>query len=154
MATTPENQGVISDDQMLFETYKLHVELAEQVASLREGLNKLYTGIVTGLVAASVLLSRPLPGTEMVWVFAALGIVVSLSWMFSLLSVTGRLSAKHKVLLELEEQLPFNFLEKENEAFNQRSFLRRKYSALVLPGGFLVLSVIWFVVLLVQASCS
>ena len=80
--------------EMLFETYKLHTELAERVASLREGLNKLYSGMVTSIVAASVLLHRLLPDAEAVWVLPVLGIVVSLSWMFSFQSVTGRLSCQ------------------------------------------------------------
>lgn len=141
------------EDQLLFETYKLHAELAERVASLREGLNKLYSSMVASIIAASVLLHRFLPDTEMVWIVAALGILLSLSWMFSLFSVTGRLSAKHEVLLELEEQLPFRFLEKENRAFNQGSFLRRKYSALVMPSGFLILSAAWFAFLITHHYC-
>ena len=48
-------------DSQLFEMYKLHVELAEQAASLREGLNKLYSGLVAGIVAASVLMHRFVP---------------------------------------------------------------------------------------------
>lgn len=141
------------EDQFLFETYKLHAELAERVASIREGLSKLYSGMVASIVAASVLLHRLLPDTETIWIVAALSILLSLSWMFSLLSVTGRLSAKHKVLLELEEQLPFKFLEKENQAFDQGSFLRRKYSALVMPSGFLMLSTAWFVYLITHQYC-
>ena len=142
-----------AENQLLFETYKLHAELAERVASIREGLSKLYSGMVASFVAASVFLHRLLPDTETVWIVAALGILLPLSWMFSLLSVTGRLSAKHKVLLELEEQLPFEFLKKENRAFNQGSFLRRKYSALVMPSGFLILSAAWFVFLIAHHYC-
>ena len=88
-----------ADNHLLFEMYKLHAELAEQAASLREGLNKLYSGMVTSIVAASVLLHRVAPDTESVWVLPTLGIVVSLSWILSLHSVTGRLSARHAVLV-------------------------------------------------------
>ena len=142
------------DSQFLFETYKLHTELAEQVASLRESLNKLYSGMVTSIVAASVLLHRLFPGAEDVWVMPVLGVVVSLSWMFSLHSVTGRLSAKHDVLLVLEKEFPFKFLDKEDDLFIKGRFLRRKYSGLVLPGGFLILSCAWLSVLLIQDYLS
>ena len=98
------------NNKLLFETYKLHAELAERVAAVREGVNKLYAGMVTGIVAASVLLHRLVPESETIWILPVLGIVVSLSWMFALHSVTGRLSAKHDVLIALEEQLPFKFL--------------------------------------------
>lgn len=142
------------DRQVLFDTYKLHTELAERVAALREGLNKLYTSVVTSTIAASVILYRLFPDAESVWVLPVLGIVVSLSWSFSLHSVTGRLSAKHEVLLILEEKLPFNFLHRENELFNKKRFLRRKYSGLVMPGGFLILSSAWLTVLLMRDFCS
>ena len=130
------------DRELLFETYKLHAELAERVATLRESLNKLYSGMVTSIVAASVLLHKLAPGTETIWVLYVLGIVVSLSWMLSLHSVTGRLTAKHKVLVDLEKDLPFNFLDRENEEFEKSRFFRRKRTGLLMPLGFLLLCAI------------
>ena len=140
------------DSHLLFETYKLHAELAEQAASLREGLNKIYSGMVTSIVAASVLLHRLAPNAEAVWVLPTLGILVSLSWMLALHSVTGRLSAKHTVLVALETRLPFNFLDREDKEFNKRCFIRRKHTGLVLPTAFLILCAAWLTVLIVQAG--
>ena len=136
-----------NNSHLLFETYKLHAELAERAASLREDLNKLYSGMVTGIVAASVIVHRLVPETETVWVLPTLGIVVSLSWMLSLYSVTGRLSAKHTVLVALEAKLPFDFLCRENEEFNKRRFVRRKWTGLVMPGAFLILCAVWLAIL-------
>ena len=135
------------DKNLLFETYKLHAELAERAASIREGLNKLYTGMVATAIAASVFLYRFIPNSEVFWVLPALGILLSLSWIFSLFSVTGRLSAKHKVLVSLEQGLPFNFLEREKEEFASWYFIRRQYTALIMPGAFLILSIWWLVIL-------
>ena len=42
------------EQDSLFEIYRIHVELAERVAHLRESINKIHTGMVTGVVAASV----------------------------------------------------------------------------------------------------
>ena len=148
------------DNRLLFETYKLHAELAEQAASLRENLNKLYSGMVTGIVAASVIMHRLVPETETVWVLPTLGIVVSLSWMLSLHSVTGRLSAKHTVLVALEARLPFDFLRRENEEFDKHRFVRRKWTGLVMPWAFLILCAAWLAVLVLKrdtdstAPCS
>ena len=149
----------LDDSHLLFETYKLHAELAEQAASLRESLNKLYSGMVTSIVAASVIVHRLVPDAETIWVLPTLGIVVSLSWMFSLHSVTGRLSAKHTVLVALEAKLPFDFLCQENEEFNKRRFVRRKWTGMVMPGAFLILCATWLAVLvgtgwtLIVSSC-
>ena len=144
----------MSDEyQILFETYKLHAEFAERVAALREGLNKLYTGMVTSIVAASVLMHRLLPNAEAAWVFAVLGIVVALSWMFSFHSVTLRLSAKHDVLVGLEGKLSFKFFDKENRLFNKSGFWRRKYSGMIMPIAFLILSGAWLTIVVMRNHC-
>ena len=137
---------------LLFETYKLHAEFAERVASLREVLNKFYSGMVTSIVAVSVVLHRLVPDAETVWVLSTLGILVSLAWICSLHSVTGRLSAKHSVLVALEAELPFKFLELENKEFNKHHFVRRKYSGLIMPGMFLVLCSTWLAFLFAQCG--
>ena len=133
---------------ILFETYKLHAELAERVAVLREGVNKLYVGIVVSVLAASVLVYRLAPDTETVWVLPSLGLLVSVSWIVSLQSVTGRLSAKHNVLVALEAELPFRFFELEKIEFEKQRFFRRKYSGLVMPSAFLFSCVAWLLFLL------
>ena len=103
----------MSDDRrLLFETYQLHAELAEQLESAREGLNKLYSGMVTGIIAASVLLHRFVPNQEnSIWelMLPVVSIVVSMSWMLSLQSVTGKLTAKNTVLRKMEKNLQFDF---------------------------------------------
>ena len=137
----------------VFGIYKLHAELAEQAASSRESLNKLYSGMVSAIVAGSVLIHRVAPDSGTMWVLPALGIVISLSWMMSLHSATGRLSAKHTTLLELESRLPFAFLERENEEFEKRRIVRRKWTGLLMPGAFLVLSGTWLITLIVDTAC-
>ena len=56
------------DDRLQFEIYKLHTELAERVASVREGVNSVYAGLVAGIVAASVLLHRLDPDAVASWI--------------------------------------------------------------------------------------
>ena len=137
---------------ILFEVYKLQSELAERISSLREGVNKLYSALVAGIVAASVLLHRLVPDTETIWVLPVLGMLASVSWMFSLQSVTGRLAAKHKVLLALEAELPFKFLDRENKEFEKASAIRRKHTELIMPGLFLILCIGWFAFLSCQRA--
>ncbi len=54
------------DSTTLFGMYTLHAELAEQASSSRENLIKLYSGMVTFIVAASVLLHRVAAGSDTV----------------------------------------------------------------------------------------
>lgn len=130
----------------VLETYKVHVELAERVASLRESMNQLYSGMVTSIVAASILLYRLAPDAEPALVLPIVGGVVSVSWLFAVLSVTGRLYAKSTVLKELEKRLPFDFLIKEDRVFNAsrvRHLFRRKHTLLFTPIAFLAVCVVW-----------
>ena len=143
-----------SDDPgTLLGIYQLHAELAEQVSSSREGLNRLYTGMVTAIVAGSVLLHRVAPNSDAMWVLPVLGIAISLSWMVSLHSVTGKLSAKHAVLIDLESGLPIDFLKREQAEFENLGFVRRKWSGLLMPMLFLAISSAWLATLLVEKFC-
>ncbi len=136
-----------------FGIYKIHAELAEQAAAAREGLNKLYSGMVTAIIAGSVLIHRVVPESDTVWVLPVLGVAISLSWMMSLHSATGRMAAKHAVLLELESNLPFDFLKRENDEFNKLRVIRRKWSGLWMPGTFLAISVAWLITIMIGTVC-
>ncbi len=142
----------IDDDHMgsdretlLFETYKLHAELAERAASLREDLNKLYIGMVTAIIAATVLMQRFGADSNTQLLMPFLGILASLCWLFSLHSLTGRLTAKQKVLVALEAELPFTFLKRENEEFDQSRYIRRKYTARLMPAAFFATCTVWLI---------
>ena len=137
------------EQAILIEIYKLHADLAEQAATSREGLNKLYTGMVSSIIAASVLLQRFAPDAETIWVLPGLGVVVSTCWMMSLDSMTGRLWAKHAILMGLESKLPFDFFRQENEEFEKGGFVRRKWSSALMPALFLLICLGWLGTVLV-----
>ena len=134
-------------ESTLLEIYKLHADLAEQAAASREGLNKLYTGMVLSIITASVLIQRVAPSAEAMWVLPVLGIVVSICWLMSMHSMTGRLLAKQAVLVELEAKLPFEFLRRENEEFEEGGFFRRRWTGAAMPSLFLVICVAWLLAL-------
>ncbi|MCY3812880.1 MAG: hypothetical protein OXH15_13880 [Gammaproteobacteria bacterium] len=127
----------------LLEIYKLHAELAERAAALREDFTKLYTGTAAAIIGAEVLIRRlAVDSAELAWALPALGIVVSLSWLLSFRSATARLAAKLKTLTTLENELPFDFLRRENSVFGS-GFLRRKTTGSVMPVGFLIVCIVW-----------
>lgn len=132
----------MSEKSQLVNLYKLHAELAEQTARLREEFTKLYTSMVSAIVAAGVLLHRLTPSTELDWVLPVLGMAISVSWLLSFASVTARLSAKNKALVELEQEMPFHFLRRERALFKPW-ILRRKVTGSVMPGMFLVVCSVW-----------
>lgn len=140
----------------LFETYKLHADLEQRVASLREDISKLFTGFLTALIAASIWLHRSVEyqGGEMEWALPVLGIVVSVAWILSASSLTSRLTAKRVVLRKLEKELPFAFLRKEDKEFGRGGGLRRRWTISVVPYSFMFLCVAWLLYVLVNRCCG
>ncbi len=131
-----------NDKQSLFEIYKLHSDLAERMANAREGSNKLYAGMITTIVAVSTLVNQIFPHSGYELALPILGLMVSLSWLLTLNTATGKLQAKHNILVELEQQLDFPFFAKENQAFqNGRMYIRTKYTTMVMPLCFFTLCV-------------
>ena len=135
-----------------FETYKLHTELAERVASLREDLSKIYSGVVAGVVAGAILVHRltstpddGVPVFDWMCVFPILGIALSVSWVLSVLSITSRLAAKHRALRNLECRLNIDFFEQEEKEFAHGFSITRQISALAMPLIFLVSCLAWLV---------
>ena len=129
-------------DVFRLDMYKLQSDLAERVASLREDLAKVYMGTVSAIIGAGVVLHRFYDPSELYVFLPMLGAAVSVSWLLSILSITARLAAKHKVLLELEKDLPFRFFEKEGSAFGC-SLFRRQVTSAAMPVMFLSVCLYW-----------
>ena len=106
-------------------------------------MNKLYTGVASSIIAASVLIRRVDLDAESLWVFPMLGIVVSICWLMSMHSMTGRLSAKQAVLVELEAMMPFEFLRRKNEEFEKQRSIRCKWTGKAKPFMFIVICAAW-----------
>ena len=139
-------------EDRIFEIYQLHTELAERVAALGEGLNKVYLGMVSGVVAGAVLVHKLLPSVELKdWIFPSLGLVVSISWSLGILSINGRLAAKKKVLQDYERQLGIDFIKQEEDEFRRHkiSSVRRVISAEFMPLLLSVAYAYWIIYLLV-----
>ena len=135
--------------QIKFEIYKLHTELAEHAAQLREGVNRVFSGILVSIIAAHVLIYRLTPESGTLWILLILGVCVSASWSLSLMSMTGRLKAKNQVLRNLETELPYSFLTEENYEFNKASKLRRKVTGQIFPLALGAFCLSWLIVELI-----
>jgi len=124
--------------------YKLHAEFADRVSQRREGANRLYTGLLTGLMVVVSALLRLDPSDESINMAlflgcGILGMILSASWWIVIRSYRQLNTGKFKVLLELEEQLSYPFFTREWELLNQgRDF--RKYWRLTVVETFLPLT--------------
>ena len=108
-----------SSQKDLLEIYKLHAELADRVSQRREGANRLYVTLLTGLMVlvAAMLRYRIIDGHETIMLITVgiLGISISVSWYIIIRSYRQLNSGKFKTLHELEEKLVYPFFTREWE---------------------------------------
>ena len=131
--------------------YKLHAEFADRVSQRREGANRLYTGLLTGLMVAVSALLRLGPSDESINMTLLLGcgifgMILSASWVIVIRSYRQLNTGKFKALLELEEHLSYPFFTREWELLHQGRDFRRYWKLTVvetlLPITFFLASIL------------
>ncbi|MGR3913634.1 MAG: hypothetical protein OD918_03780 [Gammaproteobacteria bacterium] len=107
------------DKQELLEIYKLHAELADRVSQRREGANRLYVSLLTGVLAFLAALLKYGTGAIPAPVFLAatgvLGCMLSVSWLIIVRSYRQLNTGKFAALNELEMKLAYPFFQREWE---------------------------------------
>ncbi len=109
--------------QELLEIYKLHAELADRVSQRREGANRLYVSLLTGIVLVLATFLRY--GSEIIHVksvltaFCILGILLSVSWFVVIRSYRQLNTGKFGALHELEQKLDYPFFKREWELLEE-----------------------------------
>lgn len=117
------------------EIYKLHAELADRVSQRREGANRLFVTLLTGLMAAGVAMVTTGSSTEpdriVFWLVGAVGLCLSASWYVIIRSYRQLNTGKFKVLLQLEENISYPFFTREWE-FLEEGRKRQTYWKLTI----------------------
>lgn len=136
-----------SSDNQLLELYKLHAELADRVSQRRDSANRLFAGLLTGLVVFTGALSRF--GSEKVPIFVILlvigliGISLSAAWFVIIQSYKQLNSNKFRVLHDMEKKLPYAFFtdewDPESEGKKSNRYWKLTTVERLLPSIFLVL---------------
>ena len=114
----------------ILELYKLHAELADRVSQRREGANRLFVSLLTGLLVFLAALLRfgtgDLGAGAVMGLFGAAGLLLSAAWFIVLRSYRQLNTGKFEALHELEKKLPYPFFAREWELLHEgRTF--RKY---------------------------
>ena len=131
-----------ADLNQLLELYKLHAELADRVSQRREGANRLYVSVLTGMVAVLAVSIRfgvaGLPSNIVLLLTGILGGLLSLSWLFVIHSYRQLNRGKFDAIKGLEAQLPYQFFATEEESYKGR-YAGLTVAESALPWIFLVL---------------
>ena len=99
------------------EIYKLHVELADRVSQRRLGTNRIYAGLLVGVMlflGALLKIGGNTSHDGMVFcVIGLVGALLAVSWDRVIRSYEQLNTGKFEALRELEEKLDYRFFERE-----------------------------------------
>ena len=138
----------------ILELYKLHAELADRVSQRREGANRLFVSLLTGLMvflAALLRLGTGDLGADTVMGFfgiagAALsGAALSGAWYVVIRSYRRLTTCKFKVLHELEKKLPYPFFQREWDLLRKGRAFRRYWRLTVVETSLPIIFFLLFV---------
>jgi len=106
MALLNKEIKTADDVKLVFEQYKLYVEMADRISQRRMSANTFFISVNTLLFAATSFLNE----ATMQWklVIGTLGLVLCFAWYFTLNSYRQLNSGKFKVIHEVEKLLPLN----------------------------------------------
>jgi len=104
--------------ELLLEEWKLAAEMADRVSARRLESSKLYTSLLTGLLAAMPLIvgnnNLPYIIQKMSFIgISTLGICLCLVWVLNLRSYRQINSIKFETIHEMEQKLPFPYFTRE-----------------------------------------
>ena len=122
-------------DQNWISLYVAHVQSADKVDESRNSATRSY-GALCAILTVAILgslaeFNNPLAGI----LISILLVFVSTGWLFTINSLTARLSAKHEMLcfIEQEGELPVNFLAREEAIWKEKVVWRLQRSLRVAP---------------------
>lgn len=123
------------DKRELLEIYKLHAELADRISQRREGANRLYVSLLTGILILFAALFRYGTGAIPAWILVAtgmLGIALSISWFIVIRSYRQLNRGKFETLIELEGKLAYPFYKREWDLLERGENIKRYWKLTVV----------------------
>ena len=129
-----------SNQNELLEIYKLHSELADRVSQRREGANRLYVSLLSGLAVllAALLRLGVGDGGPLKIVFSstgAIGALLSVSWYVVIRSYRQLNTGKFKALHELEGKLAYPFFKREWELLAEGKDMKKYWKLTTVEVG-------------------
>ena len=145
-----------NSNRELLELYKLHAELADRVSQRREGANRLFVSLLTGLMvflAALLRLGTGDLGANAVMVFFGLvGVMLSAAWFVVIRSYRQLNTGKFEALHELEQHIPYAFFQREWELLQEGRDFRRYWRLTVVETSLPIIFFLLFLGVIVFAA--
>ena len=141
----------MDDKQIFFEQYKLFVKTADDITMRRLQTNKFYLTILLGLFTIAGFFSKNeiigvLNEQVILILISVIGLALSAIWYINIESFKRLNSAKFKVILEMEKELPCACFAKEWDYRDPDSYPILTKIEKFLP---IMMGIIFFIILLV-----
>ena len=138
-----------NDPSQILELYKLHADLADRVSQRREGANRLFVSLLTGLMVFLAALLRLgtgdlHAGTVMVF-FGIAGAALSVAWFIVIRSYRQLNTGKFEALHELEKKLPYPFFQREWDLLREGRHFRRYWRLTIVETSLPIIFFLLFV---------
>lgn len=137
------------------EIYQLQVELADRVSQRREGANRLFVSLLTGLLVVLVALLRIGTGdsgaTAVMAFLGVAGVLLSAAWFVVIRSYRQLNTGKFEALHQLEHHLVYRFLAREWKLLGEGRDYRRYWRLTVVETSLPILFGLLFLGVLVFA---
>lgn len=116
------------EKNLLFEQYKVYVEMMDRTSGRRAETNKFYITLLSGLLAfLTFLLGRQFCiGYEeiVIGLFAVLGLILCWIWHSNIQSYRQLSSGKFKIIHEMEKELPYECFKREWDVLKASNYKR------------------------------
>jgi len=92
--------------KIIFEQYKLYVEMADRISQRRMNANTFFTTVNTLFLTVAVFIKS----TDFLWIIfcGVIGCIISFAWYFTLNSYRQINAGKYSVINEIEKVLPLS----------------------------------------------
>ena len=140
----------------LFDIYRLHAELADRVSQRREGANRLFVSLLTGLMVFLAALLRlgtgDLGANAVMFFFGIAGVMLSAAWFVVIRSYRQLNTGKFEALHELEQHIPYPFFQREWELLSEGRDFRRYWRLTVVETSLPIIFFLLFLAVIVFAA--
>ncbi len=160
MTSEPEQRERESQEperRELFAIYQLHADLADRVSQRREGANRLFVSLLTGLLVFGAVFLRfgtgDLEANAVMACFGIVGALLSIAWFAVIRSYRQLNTGKFQALQELEGKLAYPFFRREwellGEGRDRSRYWKLTVAETLLPivFGLLFLGILLFIIL-------
>jgi hypothetical protein len=144
------------ENKLIFEQYKLYVEMADRISQRRMNANTFFISVNTLLFAVASYLGE----TATLWNLAigVLGCILCFAWYFTLNSYRQLNSGKFKVIHEIEKLLPLSGYEYEWDILkngeNKKKYWPLSHVEKIVPIVFFISYMVYIIYHFAEVFCG